>query len=136
MMMFARGKVSWKLPGVISLQETESYLSGKSGQRCVPWIWTTVCGVGQRCSHVVAPPDKSVLSVSYHRQIDVSVSSTPADTDSSQASCLENVPPGRTHTSSIHSFLRLSHVTSFLPWTFDPSSSPSILKGKDDCVLV
>lgn len=103
------------------LTRTQRYSSGTVTAWlwwCLPWIWTTVHNVSQRWSHEAAPPDESVLGVSYHRQIEVSVLSLIPlrllnPIASSKALRLENVPPGYTHHPS----------TPFLGYHTSPPSS-------------
>lgn len=46
-------------------------LKGEEELQCLLSISLTLCGVSQRCNHVIAPPDTSVRS--YHGVIEVSV---------------------------------------------------------------
>lgn len=112
--------------------------------------WNRVLFIREHCSDACCGSEQQfVVSVrdvamEQHPQINrctgtysyLSVSLTPAVTDSSEApgpdSFLSGIASGecflrgpRTHhPPSLHSFLSLSYVTSFLPSTFDPSFLP------------
>lgn len=105
------------------LPKTEAYLSGEH----LRWISPTVRGVSQRCSHIAAPPDKSVLAGSFPWQIMVSVClpdpllSPTAPTFQYLALFASGECSSRshTHTPSTHPLLSLPSPPSSL-LTFDP----------------
>lgn len=142
LLMFARGKVSWRF----LFTETESYSSGNTA------VDSDAC-CGSEQQFVVSVRD---VAMEQHPQINrctgtysyLSVSLTPAVTDSSEApgpdSFLLGIASGEC-SSGAHAHTTRHPSTPFLGYPtsppsslrpLTPRSSPSILRGDDACVAV